>query len=404
MKKLLGKRSIIGIVVSSLIGPVAVAQNKENAAVIKTESGIDFTPGLNASLKYDDNIASANTDTEDSMILVVNPALKAELLSGNSVYSAEAGIEYGEYFSSSDDNYLDGLLRLKADVELNQSNRFNITGTYIGGHEDRGTGIFEGAGNIQDEPNTYDVYAIGGYYEYGARSTAARLRLNGKYLEKEYKRYEELTQYKNYSETTYGGTFFYDVSPTASLVADVQRIDTEYDKRPEQIELENRDSSTTNYLLGADWEATASTEGKVRVGYQQKSFDNSSREDFSGLTWDADMTWRPLSYSAFTLKTGQSSKDPNLLGDYVRETNYGVAWKHEWTELFSSNLGYERIEEDFTGIIREDRTSRYQASVSYSFARWLLMRVGLDINDSTSTDEIYKFDRNIYYINAEMTL
>ena len=391
---------IIGILVS----PIVLAQDKENASVIKTESGIDFTPGLNADLKYDDNIASANLATEDSMILVVNPALKAELLNGNSTYTAEAGIEYGEYFSSSDDNYLDGIFRLQADVELNQTNRFNIVGTYIAGHEDRGTGIFEGLGNVQIDPNTYDVYSIGGYYQYGARSTPARIKINAEYLEKEYTRYEELTQYKNYSETKFGGTFYYDISPTASLIADVQSLDTEYQEKPDQLELQNRDSVTTNYLLGAEWEATASTEGKFRIGYQQKRFDNANREDFSGLTWDADITWRPLTYSALTLKTGQSSRDPNLLGDYVRETNYGLAWTHDWTDLFSSKIGYERIEEDFTGIVREDRTSTYHASVSYSLARWLLLSTGIEINDSSSTNEIYAFDRNIYFINAEMTL
>lgn len=404
MRTLIGNKNIIAVLVGALFVPVAQAQNTENAVVIKTDSGIDFTPGLNASVKYDDNIASANLDTEDSMILVVTPALKAELLSGNSSYTAEAGIEYAEYFSSSDDNYLDGLFRLKADVELNQSNRFNIIGSYIAGHEDRGTGIFEGAGNLQVEPNTYDVYAIGGYYEYGARSTPARLRINAKYLEKEYKRYEELTQYKNYTDVTFGGSFYYDVSPTASLVASIQSIDTEYNKSPQDIELQNRDSVTTNYLLGADWEATASTEGKVRVGYQQKSFDNSIRDDFSGLTWDVDITWRPLTYSALTLKTGQSSKDPNLLGDYVRETSYGASWEHNWTELFSTKLGYERVEDDFTGIIREDKTSTYQAAIGYSVARWLMLRAGVDINESRSSSEIYEFDRNVYYINAEMTL
>ncbi|WP_351078413.1 outer membrane beta-barrel protein [Shewanella sp. CAL98-MNA-CIBAN-0140] len=396
------KLSCIATVVTSIVLVNPAVAVDENAGMIQTESGIDFIPGLNSGLKYDDNISSATTDTQDSWILTVTPAVQAQLLDGNNIHTLEAGIEYADYFDSSDDNYLDVLLRARSEVELNQSNRFNLEAMYIAGHEDRGTGIFEGnSGNSQDEPNTYDVLSAGGYYEYGAKTTPARVRVNAKYFSKEYSNFETVTQYRNYENTTLGTTLYYDTHSATSIFIDLQSVDTTYDLIDPTGD---RDSKTNTVRLGVEWEATAATEGSIKVGYQQKSFDNENREDFSGLSWDAKVTWKPLTYSAFDFTTGRESRDPNGLGDYVRVTSYGVKWNHEWSELFRSKIGFSHVNDNYTGIEREDKSKVYQFAVNYSVSRWLTLETGVNIAQVDSTDRQYTFDRNVYFINAEMTL
>ncbi|MGZ9898556.1 outer membrane beta-barrel protein [Shewanella gaetbuli] len=378
-----------------------VSAADEKAGVIKTESGFDLTPGVNASLKYDDNIASTNTDQQESWILAVTPAIQAKMLDGNNTYTIEAGLEYGNYFDSTDDNYLDGLLRGEADIEFNQSNRLNVDAAYIYGHEDRGTGIFEGIGGLQDEPNQFDMYHAGGYYEYGARTTPARVRVNAKYLSKEYTNFEDVTQYRNYDDAIFGATFYYDTRASTSLLLDYQNTTTAYDV---EDPFGDRDSNTQDLRLGVEWEATATTEGSVKVGYQKKSFDNADREDFSGIAWDAKITWTPLTYSQFDFSTGSSSKDPNAFGDYVRATTYGFKWDHDWSELIGTTLAYNRSVDDYTGIEREDISNMYTASVNFSILRWVTLKAGVDISDNSSTEQRYEYDRNVYFLTAEMTL
>ena len=132
------KLSCIATVVAAIVITNPVSAADEKAGVIRTESGIDFTPGLNSGLKYDDNITSANASVDklDSWILTVTPAVQAQLIDGSSVFTLDAGIEYGDYFSSSDDNYLDALIKGKAEVDVNQSRRFGLEATYISGHEE----------------------------------------------------------------------------------------------------------------------------------------------------------------------------------------------------------------------------------------------------------------------------
>jgi hypothetical protein len=398
------KVSSIAAIVSSviLVSPVSAADEK--AGVIRTESGIDFTPGLNTGLKYDDNITSANENSEkfDSWAITVTPALQAQLIDGQTTFTVDAALEYGDYFSSSDDSYLDGLLKAKADVDVNQSRRFGFDVAYIVGHEDRGSGIFEGtSGADQNEPNAYDVTSVGGYYEYGAKTTPARIRANAEYLTKEYSNFETITQFRNYDDTKIGATFYYDTQASTSILLDFQSVDTAYD----MVDITgDRDNKTNTALLGVEWAASAATEGSIKVGYQQKSFDNTERDDFNGISWDAKVTWKPLTYSAFDFGTGRTSRDPNGEGDFIRGTSYSVKWHHEWSELFTSSIGFQQVNDDYTGIDREDKSKVYQFGLNYYVTRWLTLNTGVDIFEVDSTDNQYVYDRNVYFIKAEMTL
>ncbi|AZG73840.1 outer membrane beta-barrel protein [Shewanella livingstonensis] len=398
------KLSCMSIAVASMLIANPALAADEKAGVIRTESGIDFTPGVNSGLKYDDNITSANAASEkfDSWVLTVTPAVQAQLIDGDTTFTLDAGIEYGDYFSSSDDNYLDALIKGKADVDVNQSRRFGIEASYLSGHEDRGSGIFEGnSGADQNEPNTYDVTSVGGFYEYGAKTTPARVRANAKYLSKEYGNFESITQFRNFDDTTLGATFYYDTQSASSVFLDFQHVDTVYDIVDPTGD---RDSKTNTTQVGVEWQASAATEGSIKVGYQNKTFDNDAREDFSGLSWDAKVTWKPLTYSAFDFSTGRASRDPNGAGDFIRGTSYGVQWHHEWSELFTSSIGFKQVNDDYTGIDREDKSKIYQFGINYYVTRWLTLNTGVDIFEIDSTDSQFAYDRNIYFIKAEMTL
>ncbi|WP_418358581.1 outer membrane beta-barrel protein [Shewanella basaltis] len=398
------KVSCMSVAVASVFMANVVIAADEKAGVIRTESGVDFTPGLNSGLKYDDNITSASesADKIDSWALTVTPAVQAQMQDGNNVYTLEAGLEYGDYFSSSDDNYLDALLKAKSELEFNQSNRMQLEAFYVSGHEDRGSGVFEGtSGALQDEGNTFDILSVGGFYEYGAMTTPARVKLSAKYYAKEYTNFETVTQYRNYADTTLGGTFYYDTQAATSLLVELITVGTAYD---EVDPTGKRDSTTNTARVGAEWQATASTEGSVKVGYQAKDFDNADREDFSGLSWDAKVTWKPLTYSSFDFTTGRASKDPNGAGDFIRATSYGVKWNHEWSELFATFIGFNQVTDSYTGIDREDKTKAYQLGINYNVTRWLTLKSGVNINQVDSTDNQFVFDRNVYFINAAMTL
>lgn len=360
---------------------------------IGTESGIDFTPTLQAKLAHDNNIASASDNEQSSWILEINPALLMSMVQGANQYSLNLSAAKGNYFSSSLDNYLDFFADANANIDLNQSNRFSLSSQYVSGHESRGTGVSEGLGNNQDEPVEFDTFKLNGYYEYGALSTPARIRLLAGFFDKEYTNFETQTRFRNFDTLSFGGMFFYDTQATTRLVAEITQENIRYDLVDPSG---SRDSDTRKYRVGIDWEATALTSGTFRIGYQDKNFKTNERKDFGGLTWDASVSYQPLSYSTFQFSTGSEAKDPNVEGDYIKETRYGLSWLHNWSELLTSNVSYNYTHEKYTGVARTDKLNSYSVALNYSLMPNVLLSVGAAITDKSSSVPTIQFDKTVF--------
>lgn len=393
-------RLTLGLAAVGLSAQLSANVNANEFAVasIATESGIDFTPMLQARLGHNDNIASASANEESSWVLAVTPSLRAMLQDGANVYTSTLSVASGTYFSSSDDNYLDFFADAKAKIELNQSNRFEVGAEYVSGHEDRGTGVSEGLGNAQQKPAEFDTVSVKAHYEYGAMSTPARIRFMVGLYDKEFSNYETLTRFRNYDSKSYGAAFYYDTQATSRVVTEITREDISYDLvDPTGL----RDSVTTNYRVGMEWEATALTSGSFRIGYQDKNFDSAQRKDFSGITWNATVAYAPLSYSQFQLSTGRQAKDPNVQGDFVKETLHGISWKHDWSELFSSSVGFNYSHEDYSGADRTDKTKGFTLAANYLLRTNVLLTAGTDLTRKSSTAENIRFDKNVFYVGVQ---
>ncbi|KKO46810.1 hypothetical protein WG68_02360 [Arsukibacterium ikkense] len=368
---------------------------------ITTETGIDFTPMLQTRLSHDNNIASTSEHAMSSWLLAVTPLLRAQLKKGPDEFSATARLARGHYMSSSDDNYLDFFLGADAKVELNENNRFDLDITYRSGHEKRGTGVSEGMGNALQEPVTFEVSDVDVDYEYGALSTPARLRLMAGWYDKAYSSHGNLTRYRSYQRFSYGAAFYYNTQASIRLLSEVTRADINYEQTDPTG---NRDNTTTSYRMGMEWQATALTSAGVRFGYQHKDFESLGREDFKGLTWQASLAYAPLSYSQWRLSTGRLAKEPNVQGDYVEETLYGISWRHNWSELLASTIRFAYSCEDFAGSGRSDKTRELSLAVSYLLRANMLLTAGTDLSRKVSTARHIRFDKNIFYVGVQAGL
>jgi hypothetical protein len=391
-------------VVSVLGSGLSYAKETTGPGVIKTESGIDIIPQLSTQLKYDDNLARTAQNKESSTIFEVSPSASAILVDGTNRYNADFSLNSGTYFSSSDDNFLDFNLSGNADVELNQNHSYNLNTAFVSGHEGRGTGLSEGAGNTNKDLTEFQTLTLGGHYEYGADSTPARIKLSVKSYDMEYTNFEAVSKFRNFNTATFNSTFFYDTGAFTSLVAELESEVTDYEHINPSDAQGTRDSSVMNYRIGVEWQATALTSGSLRIGYQDKDFDSNSRKDFGGLAWSASVQYQPYSYSTISLTTGRLARDPNVEGDYVRDTNYGLNWNHNWNDFVSSEVGITHKTEDYTGVNRKDTTKSYRVAVNYDVLSWVSATAGIDFQDKSSTNANINFDKLVTFIGFNFTL
>ncbi len=104
------------------------------------------------------------------------------------------------------------------------------------------------------------------------------------------------------------GRYFWRVMPRTYLVAEARLGKADY-----RVNTANNNTDT-RLLAGITWEATAKTTGQFKIGRQQKSFDNASKPDASGGTFETSVEWKPLTYSVFTLVANRSAADALVAG------------------------------------------------------------------------------------------
>lgn len=403
-----GKQKMTNRVISSIclttlaLGSVSAMAQQESGYVIQTESGFDLIPGVEVKLQHDDNIANTQFNEQSSGILIVTPTLAATLLDGVNEYTMQAGVSGGRYFSSSIDDYVDAYASGQAKMEFTDQHRVQLDAEFIDSHDQRGTGVFDASGETQEEPTEYRIADLSGYYEFGARSTAARIRLGAGFMQKDYSNLESITQFREFNKTSLSAAFYYDTGAFTSLVAEFQRDDIRYDRV--DIDRGSRDNLDARYMVGIDWQATALTSGELRIGYQNKTFDNPLREDFSGLSWEAAVSWQPLSYSTVTIETGRKARDPDLQGDVIKESRHGAGWEHEWSTDMQSELLVGYVRSDYKGVDQLDKYWRYEANLSYRINYLWKIEGGLEISDRSSNVNRFNFDKHVVYVGVGLNL
>lgn len=392
----MNKKCLVGAVAAVISGGVVAVE----PAAYKTDSGINITPLLQTGLKYDNNILSQATAKDSSAILTIAPSVNFLLDDGLNQYQLDAGIASGTYLDSSDDNYVDAVFGLSSHLEPSSSSRFDISLLANWFSEPRGTGITEVLGSDISEPLRFAEQTAAITYEYGLMSSKARVAFDGKYYNKGYHNFDNITRVRNYDSLLFGATFFYSTNSRTDAFIELNRDAIRYDVADGL----SRDSDDVKALLGVKWQATALTTGSIKLGYQRKDFTASGRENFSGVSWDATVDWQPLTYSALSFTTSRMARDPNVEGDYIRESLYGINWTHQWSDLFSSTLDARYIEEDYTGVSRADDSTMLTASLSYSMLRWLDVAIYVESLDKDSTRDTISFDKTVVGLNFTISM
>lgn len=395
---------MISTALLTYLAPAAAQSVAPAPGVIKTASGIDLIPSLQAGLKHDNNVVRSSSNEINSWVSSISPALKAMLADGADSYTLTAALNNASYFSSHEDDFTDGYLDAEARISPASQHNFKIKANSSWSHEDRGTGVSEGRGLLLDEVTRFNSQLLDGEYIYGAESSTGKIRLNSRFFNKKYQNFRDVTLYRDYDSTLFGGAFLYQTQGAFKLVASANTAEIDF----KVVDLSgDRNNTDNNYRVGVEWAFSSITSGELKVGYQDKNFDRSQREDFSGFAWEAILVWQPLTYSGFDVATGRRAKDVdavNVLGDFIIETTYGLGWNHQWSETWDSKLAYEYQTNEYNLSDRKDTGKVITLELNKQLLRWVKIKAFANIEDRTSTLGVIEFDRTVVGLNAEFTL
>ncbi|WP_041713400.1 outer membrane beta-barrel protein [Paraglaciecola sp. T6c] len=388
---------------ASAIGMACVC----SSSFAQEEVGIDLgafelVPTLTTTVGFNDNVTRSNEEGIDSWFSTVTP--RFTLVNDFGLNSLRLGYQLsrGDYFSSSADDYTDHLLFASLDYELNSRNRIKAGVNFEDGHDDRGEAFSLGNGNELNSPDEFRESEADFTYSYGALSAKARLDLNVNYRDLDYKLGTTEYLIRDRTKSTVAGTFYYNIGAATDLLFETSITDVEYDFATSDAN--SLDSIETSYLIGAQWQSTASTSGFAKIGYQDKDFDASGRENFSGTTWEAGVIWEPLERATFILDTDNSARETNGDGNFIRSKDVSLQWRHEWLQRLRTQAGVSVGTDDYEGSGRTDDVTDWNFAVIYEFQRWLTFNLGYTYSERDSNRDIIDYDQNIFRLTARATL
>lgn len=374
-----------------------------------TVGGMPIIPTIGASIGYDDNITAANRDEISSWFYRISPAVRLEIPSDTSVLALIAAAEIVRYQDSSIDNRNDWRLAASWDWDISNRQNLGLFANYQQGQDRRGEGRRQGdLGLIPLEPDKWKRYGFGGAWDYGAVGSRGRLTLRAGMTKLDYTNNKSQGNPDEPGTTAldrdwqyYGGTFYWRVAPKTSLLADYMYTDMSYNYNEADYSGSNADSQIHTWMFGATWDATARTSGRISYGNQKRKFADPDAKDYSGPVWAASVTWRPRTYSAFTLAGTRNTQEPDGRGNYVLRQDIMLSWLHSWATRFGTFVDVGYGEDKYEPNIRKDDLWYWGVGANYTFNPHL--RFGGSVNgyDRNSEVEEFNYNRMVYMLTLE---
>ncbi len=379
-----------------------------------TESGILVVPLLELDYQYDDNVGrnSSAVTNESSSLLHFAPGVAFESDRNGNQYRVAYQLESGTYIDSRDDDYLDHNFATNNFIRFNERNGLSFNYAYLLDHEQRGTGVFAGDefSTVVTEPVEFQINNLSSTYVYGSEGAKGRLEPSLRFTDKRYQNFRDIggadddlsTRFKDYQELAGGVAFYYQAFGNAGLLFEIDAADKTY-RLNDPATKRSQDSLSLYYLVGATWNISGKTDGKLRLGLQDKSYDDDQKEDFSGFSWDLELNWTPVEYSKLSATASQRADDPDQGSNFVEKTALGIDWKHQWLTSVYTTVDFAYQMDDYSDSDRSDDLLITKLAVGYQLRDYLDFVASWQHQNNDSTVDSRSYSQNLYSAGLQLT-
>lgn len=395
---------------SSVALAVALAGQSAQAQVALDPQSINLepfklVPTLALEARQDSNIYNLPGNEVDSMVTVVSPTALLQAQDRNNNYFAQYGLAAGFYTQDGNDDYLDHNLSLGAHIEPTARFRFDLGVGYSMLHDDRGVGFSEGKGlafiQAMTEPDKYTQLWANGGLEYGAEEATGQLALTAGQVQKRYD-LDDRAAARDLDTTNAAVGLRIKLQPKTRMLVDVEHEVGNYSNA---VTASISDYTESRAYLGLSWEGTASSTGKVRAGASKRELE--SGRNISKPTWDVGIIWSPLEYTRFTLDGSQRTTDGTLPTTAIESKSATLGWGYDVNDRVETRLAYTFTSDTHQRVAlseRQDDTNAISASVNYQMRRWVVLGAGMTMKDRNSNVAGFDFKRNVFALNALISL
>lgn len=194
--------------------------------------------------------------------------------------------------------------------------------------------------------------------------------------------------------------FFYRIAPNTRLLTELSLIDFNYTEASANGDQSNLQGAL---LVGMEWRANELLYSLVKVGYQEKQFNNASLNDISGLSYLINVLWSPFEQTQIDVSGSRSvieSTIPDIAAFVYNSTSLQL--KHSFSEKFHLSMAYSHSKNTFYS--GRDNNQDVIIGIDFQFNELSNITLEYKMQDKESTLSTLSYKVNILNIAYKLTL
>lgn len=406
---------------SALPEAVPLGQERSAQQVFGRRAGY-IHPFISVSESYTDNLYNTHDDEETDYITTISPGLwlalpgaRQPLLQLATSSNAPGGLDLSRFETETERQfqayglYRAGIKELKNNPDDNMVThrgegmlQYNFRGglslevldVYESDHDAYDTGlertqIDKFRSNLVNALLTYQI--------------SPKFKLRGDYSNFNLKYEADRNAFRERSDNAFALYAFYKILPKTSVFIQYEFVDINYD----QDSLS--DSKEHHYFTGLDWNVTAKSRGRVKVGYGVKDFARSGADNRNDLILEAQLDHRFTRKTSMYIKAARKTEETDLVDTQgVLSDNFQVGYTQNLSAKLAASIKatyiHDSYDEDLTiGAQTEKRSDDYYSgdlALGYSPKEWLNLGIGYVYADRDSNFTTFDYESHTVYGNV----
>ncbi|HXX82230.1 MAG TPA: outer membrane beta-barrel protein [Thermodesulfovibrionales bacterium] len=211
----------------------------------------------------------------------------------------------------------------------------------------------------------------------------------------------ERVSYRNETDNTIAGYFYYAFTPKLSAFVQYQGVKFDYD--------DHGLNNTENYLYGGiEWDVTAKSKGTVKAGSESTSFDDSSLGKYNNFVWRVDINHNFDPKNSVILAAYRRPNETNVVGtSFYLTTGFLLQYYHRITGKIDVRGDLSYGEDKYYGVLggnpRIDNTWNAAIWLFYQIKRWLRVELGYMYTNRNSNIDVYTYKSNQIWLTLRVT-
>ena len=348
-----------------------------------------FYASIAAAYASEDNIFRQPSAEVSDSAFIISPELLFIKTFGKHQFLAEYEGKFASYNKYSTEDFDDHALNLDVLYDLSRKLNIELQANHRQGHESRAT-----SGTTFTNVNTWKSNRVFAGFAYGRKTAKVLLEFDVALSDMSYTNNNQ--SLRDYDKTAISARAFYNVGSKTAVFFELKQNTYDYVNPGAR----NLNSVEDFYHLGVRWDATNKTAGMLKVGKFNKDFDSAAETNGDDTSYEANILWKPKTYSHFTLGFSSTPHETVSTDSFYTRSTLFINWDHSFNSRFSLNANLQEGEDDFTGT-RKDDLSDARIGVKYKFRRWMEFDLDYKTEKRDSTLNALDYTNNAFMFTVK---